>query len=275
MATVIELIYYPVKGCAGTSVHGARLTPAGIAHDRSFMVVGADGVARTQRRDPLLATVRPEITTDGAHLTLRAPGIDAVTLAVDTEGPRRGVELFGEPYQGIDQGDTVAGWLSQVLGAESRLVRVPPEHARPTDGLTPGTCGYADSNALLVASTASLELLNERITARGAKPLPMSRFRANIVLAGWDEPHTEDRARRVLAGGAELGYAKPAIRCAVTLVDQETGARRGPEPLRSLADYRRAAGGGVAFGAKFSVVRHGDLAVGDEVTVASWGASEV
>jgi uncharacterized protein YcbX len=59
------------------------------------------------------------------------------------------------------------------------------------------------------------------------------------------------------------------------MVDQEFGAKAGPEPLRTLADYRRAAEGGVAFGAKFAVVRPGKLSVGDEVVVSSWGASEL
>lgn len=83
--------------------------------------------------------------------------------------------------------------------------------------------------------------------------------------------HAEDRARRITIGVAELGYAKLAVRCAVTLVEQEVGARRGPDPLRTLAGYRRAASGGVVFGAKFSVLRPGKLSVGDEVFVQEWG----
>ena len=275
MARVVELTYYPVKGCAGTSVHEATLTPAGLAHDRDFMVVSEEGVARTQRRDPRLASIHPEIGLDGRRVTLRAPGIDAVSVDVDTSRARRDVRLFGNPYQGIDQGDTVAAWLTEVLEAPSRLVSVPPEHRRVTDGMTPGTCGYADSDAVHVISRSSLDLLNARLAERGAEPLPMNRFRPNIVVGGWDEPHTEDRARTITVGDAELGYAKPAIRCAVTMIEQESGAKAGPEPLRTLAGYRRSRVGGVAFGAKFSVLRPGTLAVGDEPAVHCWGESEV
>ncbi|TDC24275.1 MOSC domain-containing protein [Streptomyces sp. 8K308] len=275
MAQVTELSYYPVKGCAGVTVAEARLTPAGLAHDRSFMVVGATGRFRSQRRDPRMALIRPAISDDGARLTLTAPGHGAVGVDVDTEGDRRGVEMFGRAYRGIDQGDAVAEWLSDVLGAASRLVRVPPEHDRVTTGSTPGTAGYADGTALLLASRASLRLLDRRLAERGAPPLPMNRFRANIVVDGWDEPHTEDRARRITIGDTDLGYAKIAIRCAVTMVDQGSGRKAGPEPLRTLAGYRRATGGGVAFGAKFAVLRTGRLAVGDEVAVSEWGASEL
>ena len=275
MARIVELNYYPVKGCGGTSVGDAVLTPAGLAHDRSFMVIGEDGVFRSQRRLPRMALIRPEISAGGERLTLRAPGVDVSHTDVDLTAARRDVELFGQPYQGIDQGDAVAGWLSEVLGAPSRLVRVPPEHHRVTRGQTPGTAGYADGQPLLITSLASLDLLNERIAQRGAEPLPMNRFRPNIVVGGWDEPHIEDRARRVNVGEAELGYAKLAVRCVVTTVDQESGKKVGPEPLRTLTGYRHAAEGGVAFGVKFSVLRPGKLSVGDEVIVSSWGESDL
>ncbi|MFD5478699.1 MOSC domain-containing protein [Streptomyces hawaiiensis] len=275
MARVVELSYYPVKGCAGTSVHEALLTPAGLAHDRSFMVVSEESVYRTQRRDPLLAVIRPLITPDGGRLTLTVPGAESLHLRVDTSGTRRKVDLFGTAYQGIDQGDEAADWLSDVLGARSRLVRTPPEHDRVTDGRTPGTSGYADSCALHVISRSTLGLLDTELAARGARPLPLDRFRPNLVIDGWDDPHTEDRAHRLRIGDTELGYAKLAIRCAVTLVDQHTGTRAGPEPLRTLAGYRRAAQGGVALGTKYAVLRPGRVAVGDEVGVTVWGESEL
>ncbi|MEU6017016.1 MOSC N-terminal beta barrel domain-containing protein [Streptomyces sp. NPDC047515] len=275
MARIAALSYYPIKGCAGISVDDATLTPAGLAHDRSFMVTGADGVFRSQRRHPQLALIRPEISADGGRLTLRGPGLGRLIIDVDISGARRDVELFGTPHKGIDQGDEAAGWLSEFLGAPARLVRVPPEHDRVTDGRTPGTSGYADSCAIHLLSRSSLDLLNERMAERGSAPPPMDRFRPNIVIEGWDEPHVEDRARHITMGDAELGYAKPAIRCVVTVVDQTVGAKAGPEPLRTLAGYRRAAEGGVAFGTKFAVLRPGKLSVGDRAIVGSWGEPEL
>jgi uncharacterized protein YcbX len=271
MATVVELRYYPVKGCAGVVAEQAELTRAGLAHDRSFMVVDTEGVFRSQRRDRLLATVQPTVL-GGDRLALAAPGVEPVEFAVDTEGPRREVRMFDTPYAAVDQGEEAAGWLSEVLGAPSRLVRVPPEHDRVTDGLTPGTSGFADSSAVHLLSRSSLDDFNAR--SDGA-PLPLDRFRPNLVVDGWPEPHTEDLLRRFTVGDAELGYTKLAIRCAVTLVDQSTGAKAGPEPLRTLARYRRAAAGGVAFGSKFAVVRPGTLRVGDEVAVSAWGPSDL
>ncbi|MFF2526381.1 MOSC domain-containing protein [Streptomyces liangshanensis] len=283
MARVVELTTYPVKGCAGVDLTEALMTEAGLAHDRSFMVVDGDGVFRSQRRDPRLALIRPGIGANGDQLTLAVrdaagagiPPVDDLCVDVDRTSPTVDVEMFGTPYRAVDQGESAARWLTHVLGAPSRLVRVPPDHTRATDGLTPGTCGFADSGAVHLLSRASLTALNARVAEAGGAPLAMSRFRPNIVIddeqgagAGTGgAPHHEDGFRRLGIGDTELGFTKLAIRCAVTLVDQPTGERAGPEPLRTLALYRRATVGGVAFGTKYAVLRPGKLALGDLVDV--------
>ncbi|WP_199429365.1 MOSC domain-containing protein [Qaidamihabitans albus] len=269
MARVADLITYPVKGCAGTRVQAAELAPAGLEHDRTFMAVGEDGTFRSQRRHPVLAVVRPAVLDGGARLALSAPGHTDIEVAVAFDGRRRDVSVFTWAGQGVDQGDEAAAWFSAVLGAPSRLVRVPPEHRRETSGETPGSAGFADGHAVLVASWASLDLLNERIAERGGEPVPMDRFRPNLVVDGWTEPHTEDDVWRMTAGGAELGFAKVCVRCTVPTVDQETGTRSGPEPVRTLAGYRRGPDGGVTFGMKAAVLRAGTVRIGDRVRVES------
>lgn len=276
MPQVSELVRYPVKGCAGNPVSDVDLTTSGLRHDRRFMVTDEDGVFRTQRGAPSLARVLPEVDRGGDRLTLRAEGFEPLRLEVDTGLPRRAVTLHGARYGGIDQGDAVAEWLSEVVGAASRLVCVPPEHDRTTDGLTQGSSAYADSCPLLLVSESTLEELNARLSTRGEPELPMDRFRPNIVVSGWDEPHLEDLARRITVGGAELGYAKLAKRCGVTRVDQGTGVKAGPEPIRTLADYRGSTTrGGVFLGSKFAVLRAGKLSLGNEVVVDVWGESEL
>lgn len=139
-------------------------------------------------------------------------------------------------------------------------------------GRHPGKLNFADAHAVLVASTSSLAGLNARIAARGdAAPVPMDRFRANIVLTGDDEPHFEDRVARMTLGTAELAYSVRALRCNVPLVDQRTGRRAGPEPVRTLATYRREPdfGNKLSFGVKNAVVREGVVRVGDPVLVHS------
>ena len=270
MAQIVDLAYYPVKSCAAVVASTLTIGPAGPAHDRAFLVTDPDGDFRTQRVLPRMAIVRPAVSDDGTVLTLSAPDVESCAVRVDLDGPRRPVSLFGDPYTGIDQGDEVADWLSTVLGDRYRLMRVPPEHERVTRGAVDGTASYADSSPLMVLSQASLRELNARLTARGASEMPMTRFRPNLVVDGWDEPNTEDRLRGFRVGDTELAFAKRCLRCAVVTVDPGTGRKTGTEPLRTLATYRRDAGG-VAFGVKLSVVRGGRISIGDTIEVDVWG----
>ncbi|WP_225978539.1 MOSC domain-containing protein [Gandjariella thermophila] len=268
--TIDSLVAYPVKGCAGVAVTDAEVTATGLAHDRSFMLVDADGGFVSQRTRPAMAVIRPRVLGGGARLVLSAPGAPDLALDVRVDGPRLAVSVFAWDGKGVDQGDEAAEWCSAVLGERCRLVRVPPEHDRVTSGETPGSTGFADGHALLVASLSSLDHLNARIIERGAQPVPMNRFRPNVVVTGWAEPHTEDRVRRAALGGVEVGFAKVCVRCTVPMVEQETGRRDGPEPIRTLADYRREPDGGVSFGMKAAVLRPGRIAVGDPVHVHAW-----
>jgi uncharacterized protein YcbX len=194
---------------------------------------------------------------EGAKLALSAPGADELVLDVVTGGAGRPVDVEKWPGSGTDQGVEAAEWLSGAVGTPVRLVREPARASRARSG--------ADPTALLVLSLSSLDGLNARIGERGADPVPMNRFRPNIVISGWPEPHTEDRVGRMTIGGAEIGFGELAIRCAVTLIDQSAGVRAGPEPLRTLAGYRREPDG-VSFGMKAAVLTPGDIAVGDIVT---------
>ncbi|GAA0238089.1 MOSC domain-containing protein [Cryptosporangium japonicum] len=265
MATIVELASYPVKSCAAAAAGSLVVGPAGPAHDRAFLITDADGDFRTQRVLPRMAVIEPAVAADGTTLTLRAPDVEPCVVPIDLSGPRTPVSLFGDPFTGIDQGDEVADWLGTVLEGTYRLMRVPPEHERVTKGETDGTASYADSSPLMLLSLASLRGLRERL----GHDLPMTRFRPNVVVDGWDEPHIEDRLRRFRVGDAELAFAKLCLRCAVVTVDQRTGRKSGPEPLRTLATYRRAPGG-LAFGVKISVVRGGKISVGDALEVDVW-----
>lgn len=249
------MTYYPVKGCAGIAVSEARVTPDGLPQDRAYVIVDEAGELRWQWGDPRLALITPHLPGAPAELTLRAP--DRADLRVDGEGEAEEVtDLPGQPYGAVDQGEEAAAWVTGVLGRPSRLLRV-----RKAPG---GTA--ANHSRLHVVSRASLDRLNAHLTERGVAPLPMNRFRPNLVVDGWDAPHTEDTAARLSIGDTELALTELTVRCAITMVDQETGRRAGPEPLRTLADYRKEQEG-IVFGAYFAVVREGKVTVGDPVEI--------
>ncbi|HEX6356796.1 MOSC domain-containing protein [Actinophytocola sp.] len=267
MATVSNLILYPVKGCAGSPLTRAEVLPTGVLHDRTFMFVReSDGVFRSQRSTPKLSIIRPELTVEADKLTLSAPDLPSIALDVSTEGRRLTVEIHGV-WRGkaVDQGDEVAEWASTLVGEPLRLVRVAPDHERAVDDWH-GTITFTDSTALHLTSLSSLDDLNARILEKGAEPVPMERFRPNIVIKDWTVPYTEDDLRDFTIGTARLRWVKPDVRCKVTMVDQPTGTSAGPEPLRTLADYRREPDGGVSFGIKVAVTTPGEVQIGDELT---------
>jgi MOSC domain-containing protein len=259
---------YPVKGCAGTSLVRAKVLPTGVLHDRTFMFVRQeDGVFRSQRSTPRLSVIRPDVAVDGEKLTLSAPDTQSLTFDVAMDGERVAVSVHGAWHgEGVDQGDEAADWASTVAAEPLRLVRVPPNHHRAVDDWH-GTITFTDSTPLHLTSLSSLDDLNTRILEKGADPVPMARFRPNIVITGWDAPYTEDTIRDFTIGTTRLRWVKPDVRCQVTMVDQPTGERAGPEPLRTLADYRREPEGGVSFGIKAAVVTPGEIKTGDEIQV--------
>ena len=271
VAKVAALAYYPVKGLAGIPVETADVGPTGLLHDRLFMLVQPDGTFLSQRKLPAMATLRAELAGDA--LRLSAPGAPDLEIEIRYDGKRRDVSLFEKWFgQGIVQDPAADEWFTARLGAPAALVRVTPEHERPGWGVNRGLTGFGDAHALMITSQASLDGLNARILEHGGTAIPMNRFRPNLVVSGWDEPHTEDKVLRMTAGAVEIGYSARGIRCAVPTVDQATGAKSGPEPTRTLATYRRepAYGGGVSFGVKGAVLAPGNIRVGDEITVQEW-----
>jgi uncharacterized protein len=273
VARVSALIHYPVKGLAGVPVERTEVGATGLRHDRNFMLVDPDGAFISQRTDPAMAPLRVRVLGDGEALSLSADGADDLEVPVAFDGKRRDVSLFAKWFgAGVVQASAADEWFSERLGRPVALVRVTPEHDRPGWGVHQGQTGFGDAHALLITSMSSLDGLNERIVETGADPIPMNRFRPNLVVSGWPEAHTEDRVLRASAGEVEFGYSARSIRCAVPTVDQATGEKRGPEPTRTLAKYRRQPdyGGGVSFGMKAAVLRPGVVAVGDEILVHDW-----
>ncbi|MGW6278252.1 MOSC domain-containing protein [Kribbella sp. NPDC055071] len=271
VARVAALKYYPVKGLTGIPVETAQVGPTGLRDDRNFMLVEPDGSFLSQRSLPAMASLRAELAGD----VLRLSGPDAPDLEVDIryDGKRRDVSLFGNWFgQGVVQDPAADAWLTERLGKPAGLVRVTPEHDRPGWGVHRGLTGFGDAHALMITSFSSLDGLNARMVEGGGEPIPMNRFRPNLVITGWPEPHTEDRVLRMSAGSVEIGYSARGIRCAVPTVDQATGAKCGPEPTRTLASYRREPtyGGGVSFGIKAAVLAEGTISVGDEILVHEW-----
>jgi uncharacterized protein len=244
-ASVAALIVYPVKSCRGIALGAARLTERGFEHDREWMIVGADGRFITQREAPRLALVTPALSDTA--LQLAAPGMDPLTIPFEPSGTPCGVTVWRDAVPAFDQGHAAATWLSAWVGHPARLVRFDSEFQRRCNPAFAGPGGahtaFADAYPILVLSEASLADLNSRLE----QPLPVNRFRPNIVLSGI-EAYDEDHILELSIGAVTLTLVKPCTRCQITTTDQAT-AQVGVEPLPTLARYRQnAALDGVAFG---------------------------
>jgi uncharacterized protein YcbX len=261
---VSALNVYPIKSCAGIALDEARLGPRGIMHDRSFMLVDREGMLITQREQPRMALIRPAISADG-ELTVRATGMQALTIVSNQHGPRYPVTVWKYTGDGIDQGDEVAEWLSSFLGIDCRLVLFPNDAVRRSNPKyakrEQDQVAFADGYPCLLISEASLVDLNTRLE----QPLPMNRFRPNIVVSG-TEPYAEDTWRTIRIGEVTFDIVKPCDRCVITTTDQIT-TQRGKEPLKTLAKYRQAADNGVMFGQNLTYARPGTIRLGDRVEI--------
>jgi uncharacterized protein len=113
---------------------------------------------------------------------------------------------------------------------------------------------------VLMIGQASLDDLNSRLEI----PVPMNRFRPNIVFTGGD-PYQEDTMQHFRINGIDMFAVKPCARCVVTTTDQETGAT-AKEPLKTLATYRTG-NNKVYFGQNILYKQQGTIKVGDELKV--------
>lgn len=260
--TVSHLFVYPVKGLGGISLANSPATSRGLAHDRRFMVVDAEGHFLSQREIPRMATIWTEI--DAGRLRLSAADAGEVELPLEpAAGEPLRATVWNSTCRAIAPSSEADAWLQAVLGVDCRLAYMPDSTVRESDGRFAGPgkrVGFADGYAYLVVSEASLADLNGRIAA----PVTLARFRPNIVVSG-TEPYAEDGWGSIAIGSATLRLVKPCGRCSVVTVDPGSGDVSGPEPLATLSGYRGSSQFGPRFGMNAVTDREGLISVGDAV----------
>jgi uncharacterized protein YcbX len=209
----------------------------GLENDRRMMVVTPEGEFLTQREFPKLALVTPMLKEN--TITLSAPDFDSIQFIVQKTGTALPVNIWkSKGVQAVDQGEEAA---------ESTYSVSQDDHT-----------GFADGYPILIVSEESLEDLNSRIDM----PIPMNRFRPNLVVKGCD-PFAEDTWKRIQIGDVELAIVKPCPRCVVTTIDKQT-LEQSKEPLKTLNTFRKRVGG-VMFGQNAIPLNEGRIEVGMNV----------
>lgn len=254
--TITEINIYPVKSLAGISLDAATVTDRGLEFDRRWMLIDDDQVFLSQRSFPKMALLRPVI--EDGKLIIHGTQQKPITIYKATTGVQLSVQIWDDHCEAILYPEEVNEWFSRELGQSVRLVYMPDDSRREVDprfAIQEEVVSFADGYPFLVISEESLAELNSRLVS----PVPMNRFRPNIVISG-GEAFGEDGLKKFQANGIQFIGVKPCARCQVVTIDQATTAM-SKEPLKTLATYRRS-GNKVLFGMNLLHSGKGKIEVG-------------
>ncbi|GHO45357.1 MOSC domain-containing protein [Ktedonospora formicarum] len=261
-----RICVYPIKGCGGTEVREAQMYERGLWYDRRWMLAYEEGPNLHQLAFPQLATIRAFVTDD--CLQVRAPGMPLLSVPLEPQWNARplAVQWFEGRCKALPVSDKVDEWFRDFLHVRCRLVfltedtrrSVMPEYTIKQEQLSFTSYQYH------LLSEESLGDLNRRL----AMPVPMDRFRPNLVVAG-AEAFAEDGWKTIKIGNHTFQTVRACDRCAITTVDQARGIMTGKEPLATLARYRTF-GKKVLFGQYLFGEGSGTIRVGDTVQVLEY-----
>lgn len=261
---------YPVKSLGGVAVTEAEVQPWGLAADRRWAVVDADGTKITARELHALLGLTAEPAAGGA---VRITDRDGLAIVVPTPIDAAPIPV-SHPRQVCARpaGDEAGSWLSQRVGRQVRLVWQDDPRSRSIaadrGGLPGDTLSLADAGPLLLVNQASLHQLDAWIEAAADRtenqpePLDVVRFRPNVVIDG-TEPFAEDAWSRLRIGKVSFRKTMVCDRCMMPTIDPVTLAG-GKEPTRTLARYRRW-DRKTWFGIRITALDAGTISVGDRV----------
>ena len=257
---------YPIKSLRGNSLEEALICSYGLEHDRQWMLVDIQSRMITQRECTLLATFTVLAGRDG--LRIATPDVREISVPHDTSSWTNDevvVDVWGHSYVGVAAVSPINQAISEAIGMNCRLLSIRADVFRVKRDVA-----FHDDAPILIISDSSLKELNRRLTV----PLPMNRFRPNIVVSD-AAPFDEDGWQRIAIGDGCFRAIKACERCVITTVDQATGTFSGPEPLATLAKFRRK-GEGVAFGQYYRPEQASAMIrLGDAVTVLGAIPSQV
>ena len=260
---VSELAIYPIKSTRQISLREAIITHTGFMHDRRWVLTDEAGRFITQRQYPELVRIMAEPVSSG--LLIQSAGHPELSVRYpETRKLQKTVTVWKDQCQAQDAGDEATQWFSGFLGITCRLYfqpdhsirQVDPQYARMGD-----RTGFADGFPFLLTSEASLADLNQRLDS----PVPMKRFRPNIVISGAGA-FAEDQWQLIKIGDITFRVAKPCSRCVMTTIDTQKGIKTGKDPLKTLSEYRRTEHG-IIFGQNLIHNQQGVIRVGDKVTI--------
>jgi hypothetical protein len=268
MASLASIHIYPLKAARGIDLRESLVEPWGLEGDRRWLLVDKAGRFVSQREEPAMARVT--VRHSGEGLTASAAGHQTLVVPAppgDGASEMLDVSVWESTVMAAAAGPAADAWFSEFLGRAVRLVYQDDPTRRAVDpefGADRDVVSFADGYPLLLANAASLTALCDWLTEDGDEPVPMSRFRPSVVVAG-SAPWAEDGWRRIRIGAVSFRLVKPCGRCVVTTIDQVTG-EVGKQPLKMLGRRRRI-GTDLVFGQNMIPETPGTIRVGDPVEI--------
>jgi hypothetical protein len=263
MLQVSALYIYPIKSLGGISLNQSQVTDRGLQYDRRWMLVDGKGVFLSQRKLPQMALLQVSMEATGLVVSHKKNG---ATITIPFAPPSLNeteVTVWESRSTALRVSHAADAWFSGQLGVACSLVQmteahpilVDPEYAHRGE-LT----SFSDGYPFLLIGQSSLDDLNQRL----AEPVPMNRFRPNIVVSG-AAPFAEDNWQHFTIGQLHFYGVKLCGRCVVTTIDQNVGIA-GKEPLQTLTGYRKD-GNKIYFGQNLLHQGTGMIQLGDAVQV--------
>jgi len=263
----------------------------------------------TQRQAPSLATIEltPVLSQDRTRILLKVSSklsgsndhayIDTHPNTIKKYPVRYSAGVWSDVVEVADVGDDAAEYVASIVCKDDpsfkdvRVVSILESSMRKvSDKYCPDAArvgffsdlpqgGLTDGFPILVATEASLELLNQKLKKKGKDSIPMSRFRPNIVIGKTNKAFDEDNWKAIKIGRGKdaviLHLVKGCPRCKQSCTNQLTG-ERGEEPVATLSEFRALGRSAEDVYFAQNAVLNGDsynkgIQVGDPVTILMRG----
>lgn len=264
--TIQDIFIYPIKSLGGIRLTEAKVEERGFQFDRRWMLVDPQGVFLTQRTHTQMTLLQVQLGETGLIVFDKRNPEDKLQIPYDLISDQEiEVEIWDDSVIANIVDPRLDPWFSEKLGMTCYLVKMPESTYRKVStkyAVNDESVSFADGMPYLILGQESLNDLNSRLE----NPVPMDRFRPNIVFSG-GQSYAEDSWKKIRIGAVEFQVVKPCARCVLTTIDQETGFQ-GKEPLKTLAGYRTVANK-VYFAQNMVALETGTIRIGDLIILES------
>lgn len=220
-----ELYSYPIKSTKGIQLNEVVVDKLGFENDRYFGIANAFNELVTARENPRLLKLKTEINNDNLRIIYKQ---DSKIVSINTVLYDIQVSLFKKEVQAKLFNTEINKWLTKILKAESKLIKINSKNLRQTNDTE---ISFSDLYPIHLISKESVVALNKKLES----PVETSRFRPNIIVSGFDA-FEEEKWTAITIGNCEFKVVSKTERCTLITIDPKNGEKNTKqEPLRTLA----------------------------------------